>query len=372
MKKIAFVTLKTFSGVGGIEQFNKYVAKCLQELGANGKYKKKVFSIYDDSPDAAIIEAKNFKGYKQRKVFAVLDIIRQVRGFDIVILGHVLLYPVGDILNFISKKTKWYFFAHGIEVWNKIPERQKKALQRCNGVLSVSRFTADALIANQGVMKDKIEIFYNSLDSKRLQNANDNLVQNLKIKYNLCEEDTVFLTVSRMSEKERDKGYPSAIKAMAELVREHKNVKHILIGTSTPEELVYINRLVAEHKLEGHVILAGYVSDEDLPNYYALADVFVMPSRKEGFGIVFIEAAWYGLQVIAGNKDGSKEAILYGEMGILVNADVQEEVNAAMKAQLGYRKTDSIIARNRHLINDNFSYKKMLERLENFIEKNTN
>lgn len=372
MKKIAFVTLKTFSGVGGIEQFNKYVAKCLQELSNNGKYHIKVFSIYDDSADTCIIDAKNFKGYSQRKAFAVLDIIRQLRGFDMVILGHVLLYPIGEILKLVSKKIKWYFFTHGIEVWHAIPERHKKALQRCNGILSVSQFTADALVIKHGVAKTKIEIFYNALDAQRLHNANDDLVQNLKIKYNLCKEDTVFLTVSRMSEKERDKGYLLAIKAMAALVTEYKNVKHILIGTITPEEKVYINNILKENGLQECVVLAGYVSDEDLPSYYELADVFVMPSRKEGFGIVFIEAAWYGLQVIAGNKDGSKEAILYGEMGILVNVDVQEEINTAMKAQLGYRKTNNIRARNRHLINENFSYNRMYERLENFIEKNTN
>ena len=48
----------------------------------------------------------------------------------------------------------------------------------------------------------------------------------------------------------------------------------------------------------------GYVSDEGLPSLFSRADLFVMPSRKEGFGIVFLESLTCGLPVIAGNRDG--------------------------------------------------------------------
>lgn len=369
MKKIAFITLKTFSGVGGIEQFNKYVTKCLQELADSHQYQVKVFSVYDDKADAAIIDATHFKGYKQRKIFAVLDIIRQVRGFDIVILGHILLWPIGEILNLVSKNTKWYFFAHGIEVWNDIPARQKSALQKCTGILSVSQFTADTLINKQGVDANKVTLFYNAVDKERLQNANENLLQELRIKYNIRTEETVFITVSRMSEKERGKGYPLVIKAMGELVKQGKEVRHLLIGTVTPEEKVYINHLIEDNQLADHIILTGYVSDDNLPAYYALADVFVMPSKKEGFGIVYIEAAWYGLQVIAGNEDGSKEAVLNGKMGILVNPHLQEEIYNAMLSSIGFKKNLQKTDYNRRLIDEHFSLEKMRRRLEDLIEK---
>jgi glycosyltransferase involved in cell wall biosynthesis len=56
-----------------------------------------------------------------------------------------------------------------------------------------------------------------------------------------------------------------------------------------------------------------------------------MPSEKEGFGIVFIEAMFYGIPVIAGNIDGSVDALLDGELGSLVNPNNKEEIIGAVK-----------------------------------------
>ena len=65
-----------------------------------------------------------------------------------------------------------------------------------------------------------------------------------------------------------------------------------------------------------------------------LADLFVLPSKKEGFGIVFIEAMACGLPVICGNADGSIDAIRGGELGRSVNADDVNELSLAIIEQL--------------------------------------
>jgi glycosyltransferase involved in cell wall biosynthesis len=60
-----------------------------------------------------------------------------------------------------------------------------------------------------------------------------------------------------------------------------------------------------------------------------MSDVYVMPSYNEGFGIVFIEAMYYGLPVIAGNKDGSVDALLNGKLGTLIDPmDIEGLKNA--------------------------------------------
>ncbi|MBA7664368.1 GDP-mannose-dependent alpha-(1-6)-phosphatidylinositol monomannoside mannosyltransferase [subsurface metagenome] len=78
------------------------------------------------------------------------------------------------------------------------------------------------------------------------------------------------------------------------------------------------------------VILTGYVPDNKLVDYYNLCDVFVMPSKKEGFGIVFLEALACGKPVIAGNKDGSVDAILNGNLGALVDPDNLEQITESI------------------------------------------
>jgi glycosyltransferase involved in cell wall biosynthesis len=54
-------------------------------------------------------------------------------------------------------------------------------------------------------------------------------------------------------------------------------------------------------------------------DYYNLADAFVMPGRGEGFGIVYLEAMACGVPVVASALDGSREALLDGKLGVLVN-----------------------------------------------------
>ena len=71
--------------------------------------------------------------------------------------------------------------------------------------------------------------------------------------------------------------------------------------------------------LSESVIFTGYVKDEEVAAHFSIADIYIMPSTKEGFGIIFIEAMFYGKPVIAGNKDGSADALQNGTLGILVN-----------------------------------------------------
>jgi phosphatidylinositol alpha-1,6-mannosyltransferase len=91
------------------------------------------------------------------------------------------------------------------------------------------------------------------------------------------------------------------------------------------------------------------VSHEDLPSYYAAADLFVLPNRVddgdfEGFGMAFLEAAAAGLPTIGGASGGVPEAIVDGETGFLVSgSDVDElaerierlAVDADLRARLG-------------------------------------
>ena len=84
----------------------------------------------------------------------------------------------------------------------------------------------------------------------------------------------------------------------------------------------------------GQVKLVGYVNDEDLAKYYHAADLFIMPSKGEGFGLVFIDAMANGLRVIGGNADGSVDAISFSSESALINPDDIEEIKNAIQKLL--------------------------------------
>jgi phosphatidylinositol alpha-1,6-mannosyltransferase len=89
------------------------------------------------------------------------------------------------------------------------------------------------------------------------------------------------------------------------------------------------------------VFFAGEVTEQDLPRYYAVGDVFAMPCRTrmaglevEGWGNVFIEAAACGRPVVVGDSGGSRESLVHGETGLLVDGSDVDEVADALATLL--------------------------------------
>jgi phosphatidyl-myo-inositol dimannoside synthase len=112
------------------------------------------------------------------------------------------------------------------------------------------------------------------------------------------------------------------------------------------------------------VLMPGFVADEEVTDHYLLADVFVMPSKGEGFGIVYLEAMACGLPVIAGNKDGSTEALQFGELGTLIDPDDADELAAALVKALTTVHYSSEVQQN---MLQYFSFERFKERLQAVI-----
>jgi len=92
---------------------------------------------------------------------------------------------------------------------------------------------------------------------------------------------------------------------------------------------------VGEWSLNDVVRFVGFVPDDDLPSYYNLADLYVMPNSEEngdieGFGMVFLEANACGIPVIGGRSGGAAEAVLHGKTGMLVDPHDAGELASAI------------------------------------------
>jgi phosphatidylinositol alpha-1,6-mannosyltransferase len=143
----------------------------------------------------------------------------------------------------------------------------------------------------------------------------------------------VLLSVGRLQSR---KGHDLVIRSMARLRSVRPDIRYLIVGDG--DERPRLERLVREEGLGDAVRFAGKVPDEQLPDYYSAADVFVHPNRidddgdVEGFGMVFLEAAAAGLPVVGGNSGGVPEAVDHLRTGLLVGGrDVDEFVAAVLR-----------------------------------------
>jgi glycosyltransferase involved in cell wall biosynthesis len=325
--KILFTYLCAFSETGGIEKVNKAILKLLKE---NNELSEAI-SLYDNSIDTRYFNRFRFTGYNKRKVAYLTHFITCDLPWEKVIIGHINLLPVVWIIKKRNPKIKVILMVHGIEVWHSLSKFNKEILLMVDQVISVSNYTKQKLIELNGVSPEKIIVKPNCLDPFFIRTEQFSKPSYLLKKYGLIGDEKIVLSISRISIQDRYKGYVSVINAIAKVKLEIPKVLFLICGKSTKTEKEYLEGLVENAGIKENVKLVGYLQDDEIQDHYLLADVFALPSRKEGFGIVFIEAAANGVHVIAGNEDASKEALLNGKMGTTLNPDDITAIAEAIK-----------------------------------------
>ncbi|MDZ4867139.1 MAG: glycosyltransferase family 4 protein [Alphaproteobacteria bacterium] len=153
----------------------------------------------------------------------------------------------------------------------------------------------------------------------------------------------VLLTLARLEPR---KGIDMVIRALPDILKTHPNAVYIVAGGG--EDRPRLEKLVVDSGVGRHVHFAGAVDGPAKAALFSVADVFLMPARREGnsvegFGIVYLEAAWYGVPSLAGREGGAVDAVRDGETGLLCNgddlADVRRQIlrlldDAALKKKL--------------------------------------
>ncbi|RZJ82455.1 MAG: glycosyltransferase [Flavobacterium sp.] len=228
--------------------------------------------------------------------------------------------------------------AHGIEVWGVLKKWKLNFLKKHCEIWAVSDFTAQQLLQKQIPTKN-IKVLNNCLDPYFNPPSSFVKPTNLLEKYQLSVKQPILFTLTRISSQEQYKGYDKVIQLLPKLIENHPTLHYILAGKADEIEKAKILNLIKDLKLEQHVTLTGYLEDEEIKNHFLLADAFVMPSEGEGFGISFIEAAACGCLSVAGNVDGSKDALMDGKLGKLIDPNNQFMLENAIIETLEIAKT---------------------------------
>lgn len=235
---------------------------------------------------------------------------------DIVLIGHPNFMPLGWVIaRFMGARP--VVFIYGVDAWKPLPWIWRKALQQSERVISISRYTAQQAMRANGIAAGQIRILHNCLDQE---------FETAILPYR-SKNGFSMLTVGRIDRIEQYKGHDYVIRALPLLLTQFPDLIYNIVGDG--DGRLELERLARQMNVESAVRFHGIVSEEKLRACYAQADLFIMPSRAEGFGFVFLEAMAYGIPVIGGNLDATPEVIVDGETGYLVDpTSVESIVNA--------------------------------------------
>lgn len=233
---------------------------------------------------------------------------------DVVFCGHLNAAPLAGGLARILRRPLW-LQVHGIEAWQPRGVAIRTAAESARLVTSVSRFTRRRMLNWCAISPERVRVLPNTLSADfgpRARRAD--LVQRFGL-----DGRPVVLTVGRLSASERYKGHDRILAALPRTLDRCPTLAYLVVGSG--DDRGRLETLARDAGLNRSVVFVGAVPDVDLPDIYALADVFAMPSTGEGFGIVFLEAAACGLPVIGAIGDGSADALADGVIGRLVDPD---------------------------------------------------
>lgn len=325
--------------MGGIQVYSAVLLRALQELYPEAEYD--VFLKYDRS-DAVNLQNLEFLPQTRFHYFGHLHGDRNVwRRYGRASLAATKMVALGlwqrptliltTHLDFYSVVFDWFkrltkvpygVVLHGLEAWNVENAALKSVLQRADQVIAVSHYTRDRLLQEQSLETDRVSVLPNAFDASRFQAAPK--PQYLLERYGLTPDQPVILTVSRLDQNTGYKGYNQIIEALVQIRCHIPNAHYVLAGKGN--NLPHIEALVRRLNLQDCVTLTGFVPESELCDHYNLCDVFALPSRGEGFGIVYLEALACGKPVLAGNQDGAVDPLLNGEIGCLVDPDNVEAI----------------------------------------------
>lgn len=230
---------------------------------------------------------------------------------DLVFCNHLYMAPLATLAAWRAK-AKCVIQLHGIEIWPRPTPAQRAVLERADLVVCVSRDTRARVLTHCDLAPERAVVLNNTVDPRFTPGDRSAARANFGLG-----DEFALLIVGRMDQRERYKGHDRVIAALPRLKHpEGRRVVFLIAGDGDDR-----GRLQAEASARGvadRVRFLGQIPAVDLPALYRAADLFVLPSTGEGFGIVFLEAMACGTPALGLAAGGAPDALGDGALGTMV------------------------------------------------------
>ncbi|MBI4215420.1 MAG: glycosyltransferase family 4 protein [Parcubacteria group bacterium] len=384
MCRILLATLDFPPRLGGVARYYQKICESLpsdkivvlapEEVGSENFDKKQKYKIYREPFYTRL-------PIRPKWLFLFWPIFKIIRKEKIEILHVGQVLPLGTIAWIFKKVTgiKYWVYTHGMDVTVPAKIRRKRWLLRhilagADKIICNSQFTRSKVLELR-VNPDKIIVIrplilpskMDTLDKPSRSRATRGKGGERGF-WSPSNNQKVLLSVSRLVER---KGIQHVIEAMTKILEKVPNAVYLIGGTGPFEGK--LKDLARQYHLEDKIFFLGAVSEEEKQRLYQLCDVFVLPTLElpngdvEGFGIVYLEAAYFGKPSIASIAGGAGEAVLDGQTGLLAEPGNAGDI-AEKCVQL---LTDSVYAQKlgeqgRKLVTEDWKWEEEVEKLFNY------
>ena len=311
---ILFLGLRTYGIFGGLQAFNRRLILALASRSKALSAPPPVIVLrHDATADMPKAIRALFLPCGPSPLRLLWNALGASRGIETIIVGHVNLLPVAALCRIVSPRAKVLLMVHGDEVWGDPVYRARRwfdrpLMRRLNQIVSVSEFTARRMRRAFGLPEPLFRILRNAVDP-------------LEFTPQFPVQPPEFLSVTRLAAHDHGKNIDKVLRALALVAARQLPFRYTVIGDGVLR--ADLQELAQELGIADRVFFAGRVDDAALASAYARSLAFVLPSAKEGFGIVYLEAWQRYLPVICGTQDAAHEIVSDGEDGFAVDpADI--------------------------------------------------
>ena len=223
--------------------------------------------------------------------------------FDVPLVTTIHATEHGRHQGWINKHPQTYI--HGVERW---------ITNRSDRVLVCSTFMREQVVDVFGVPPGAVEVIPNGIDPEELQPHDDTELQRLRSEFAKPDEKLILLVGRLVYEK----GFQDALDALPEIIERLPDTRFVVAGSGTHEE--ELKRQAEDLGLMRHGTFVGWIGDDVLHSLYRIADVCVVPSIYEPFGLVALEAMASSCPCIVADTGGLREVVPHDEVGLRFHA----------------------------------------------------
>ncbi|MCF3648696.1 glycosyltransferase family 4 protein [Synoicihabitans lomoniglobus] len=290
-----------FASEGGIERMMRLYLKALCEI-ADAEGGEVGLAALNDTPPtssqpkdyASKSLVKQLAGRGKRLSFSLRFLLLAHR-FDLIICGHVNLLPLAAICQKLAPSLRVALVAHGIELWKPWSKSRSKMARRIS-ILAVSEHTRQRVQSACPTLTDQqMHVLPNCLDPLRPETSLP------------ATQTGSIVALTRLSHADRYKGVDQLIEALPLIQKNIPAARLRVIGQG--DDRARLEEL-ANRVAPGAVEFTGFLPDDELAHHLGSAQLFALPSRDEGFGLVYLEALALGVPCVAANAGAAPELVV--------------------------------------------------------------